>query len=135
MMCVFPLFLSVHAGTASTDTVCGDCVGDTYSDGSFTSCRQHTQYVHSLGMFSKDYTLSYLLVYLKCNYLCDLCRCEFIGLVLRKGSSSYDTDCFQRQSTVAILAGIIAGVAVLAAMCVGFIYIARKRNRKAQNSR
>ncbi|XP_028848342.1 tumor necrosis factor receptor superfamily member 14-like [Denticeps clupeoides] len=30
-------------GTASTDTICGDCAGDTYSDGSFMSCRQHTQ--------------------------------------------------------------------------------------------
>ncbi|XP_042563473.1 tumor necrosis factor receptor superfamily member 14-like [Clupea harengus] len=32
-----------QTGTASTDTVCGDCVGDTYSDGSFTSCRPHTR--------------------------------------------------------------------------------------------
>uniref|UniRef100_A0AAY4BFD4 TNFR-Cys domain-containing protein n=1 Tax=Denticeps clupeoides TaxID=299321 RepID=A0AAY4BFD4_9TELE len=30
-------------GTASTDTVCTDCVGDTYSDGSFSTCRSHTQ--------------------------------------------------------------------------------------------
>ncbi|XP_030641095.1 tumor necrosis factor receptor superfamily member 14-like [Chanos chanos] len=30
-------------GTAATDTVCGDCVGETYSDGSFTSCQPHTQ--------------------------------------------------------------------------------------------
>ncbi|XP_030641353.1 tumor necrosis factor receptor superfamily member 14-like [Chanos chanos] len=30
-------------GTADTDTVCGDCVGETYSDGSFSSCLSHTQ--------------------------------------------------------------------------------------------
>ncbi|XP_030641351.1 tumor necrosis factor receptor superfamily member 14-like [Chanos chanos] len=33
----------VHKGTADTDTVCGDCVGETYSDGSFSSCRPHTK--------------------------------------------------------------------------------------------
>uniref|UniRef100_A0AAY5LAS5 TNFR-Cys domain-containing protein n=1 Tax=Esox lucius TaxID=8010 RepID=A0AAY5LAS5_ESOLU len=27
----------------STDTVCTNCTGDTYSDGSFTSCQPHTQ--------------------------------------------------------------------------------------------
>ncbi|XP_055747317.1 tumor necrosis factor receptor superfamily member 14-like isoform X2 [Salvelinus fontinalis] len=32
-----------HTGTTSTDTVCSDCTGDTYSDGSFTSCQPHTQ--------------------------------------------------------------------------------------------
>uniref|UniRef100_A0AAY5L2M2 TNFR-Cys domain-containing protein n=1 Tax=Esox lucius TaxID=8010 RepID=A0AAY5L2M2_ESOLU len=30
-------------GSPSTDTVCVDCTGDTYSDGSFTSCQPHTQ--------------------------------------------------------------------------------------------
>ncbi|KAM9430502.1 tumor necrosis factor receptor superfamily member 5-like isoform 3-T3 [Salvelinus alpinus] len=32
-----------HTGTTSTDTVCSDCTGDAYSDGSFTSCQPHTQ--------------------------------------------------------------------------------------------
>nr|XP_046200630.1 tumor necrosis factor receptor superfamily member 5-like isoform X1 [Oncorhynchus gorbuscha] len=32
-----------HTGTASIDTVCSDCTGDTYSNGSFTSCQPHTQ--------------------------------------------------------------------------------------------
>ncbi|XP_045063268.1 tumor necrosis factor receptor superfamily member 14-like isoform X1 [Coregonus clupeaformis] len=32
-----------HTGTTSTDTVCADCTGDTYSDGSFTACQSHTQ--------------------------------------------------------------------------------------------
>ncbi|XP_031422739.1 tumor necrosis factor receptor superfamily member 14-like isoform X1 [Clupea harengus] len=96
-----------QTGTVSTDTVCGDCVGDTYSNGSFTSCRPHT-------------------------------RCDLIGLVvLREGSSSYDSDCSQRQNTVANVAGIIAGVAVLAAACgaVAFIYNRRNRKRKAQQEK
>ncbi|XP_050957544.1 tumor necrosis factor receptor superfamily member 14-like [Labeo rohita] len=32
-----------QAGTGSTDTVCADCTGDTYSDGSFSSCLPHTK--------------------------------------------------------------------------------------------
>ncbi|XP_071229085.1 tumor necrosis factor receptor superfamily member 14-like isoform X2 [Salvelinus alpinus] len=33
-----------HTGTTSTDTMCSDCTGDTYSDGSFTSCQPHTEF-------------------------------------------------------------------------------------------
>uniref|UniRef100_A0A4W5JFL1 Tumor necrosis factor receptor superfamily member 5 n=1 Tax=Hucho hucho TaxID=62062 RepID=A0A4W5JFL1_9TELE len=32
-----------HTGTTSTDTVCSDCTGDTYSDGSLAACRSHTR--------------------------------------------------------------------------------------------
>lgn len=32
-----------QAGTSSTDTVCADCTGDTYSNGSFSSCLPHTK--------------------------------------------------------------------------------------------
>ncbi len=35
--------LTVSAGTGSTDTVCADCTGDTYSNGSFSSCLPHTK--------------------------------------------------------------------------------------------
>uniref|UniRef100_A0A4W5JTK5 TNFR-Cys domain-containing protein n=1 Tax=Hucho hucho TaxID=62062 RepID=A0A4W5JTK5_9TELE len=38
-----------HTGTASTDTVCADCTGDTYSNGSFTACQPHTE-CKSLGL-------------------------------------------------------------------------------------
>uniref|UniRef100_A0A672NJC4 TNFR-Cys domain-containing protein n=1 Tax=Sinocyclocheilus grahami TaxID=75366 RepID=A0A672NJC4_SINGR len=31
-----------QAGTGATDNVCADCTGDTYSNGSFSSCLQHT---------------------------------------------------------------------------------------------
>ncbi|XP_073675941.1 uncharacterized protein [Garra rufa] len=32
-----------QAGTGSTDTVCADCTGETYSNGSFSSCLSHTK--------------------------------------------------------------------------------------------
>ncbi|XP_048065300.1 tumor necrosis factor receptor superfamily member 14-like [Megalobrama amblycephala] len=32
-----------QAGTGSTDTVCAECTGDTYSNGSFSSCLPHTK--------------------------------------------------------------------------------------------
>ena len=105
-------------------------------DHSHPADHTHSTFIHlECSKFSKDYRLSYLLVYLKCNYLCDLCRCELIGLVvLGEGSSSFDTDCGQRQNTVAIVASIIAGVAVLAVTCV-ILYNIRKRRSKAQQGR
>ncbi|KAL2103271.1 hypothetical protein ACEWY4_000139 [Coilia grayii] len=39
-------------GSASSDTVCDDCGNNTYSDGTFTSCRPHTQCV-SLGLWTR----------------------------------------------------------------------------------
>ncbi|XP_021472562.2 tumor necrosis factor receptor superfamily member 14 isoform X2 [Oncorhynchus mykiss] len=38
-----------HTGTTSTDTVCSDCTGDTYSNGSLTACQSHTG-CESLGL-------------------------------------------------------------------------------------
>ncbi|XP_076120796.1 tumor necrosis factor receptor superfamily member 14-like [Alosa pseudoharengus] len=40
-----------QTGTAFTDAVCVECVGATYSNGSFTSCRPHTR-CESLGLFT-----------------------------------------------------------------------------------
>ncbi|XP_058498145.1 tumor necrosis factor receptor superfamily member 14-like isoform X2 [Solea solea] len=34
---------SCAPGTALTDTVCADCSAGTFSDGTFTTCRPHTQ--------------------------------------------------------------------------------------------
>ncbi|XP_064778192.1 tumor necrosis factor receptor superfamily member 14-like isoform X1 [Oncorhynchus masou masou] len=42
-----------HTGTTSTDTVCADCPGKTYSDGSFTSCQPHTDH-HGWCLFIYD---------------------------------------------------------------------------------
>uniref|UniRef100_A0A667WV24 TNFR-Cys domain-containing protein n=1 Tax=Myripristis murdjan TaxID=586833 RepID=A0A667WV24_9TELE len=32
-----------HRGTATADTECSDCTGETYSNGTFTSCQPHTK--------------------------------------------------------------------------------------------
>ncbi|XP_030641356.1 tumor necrosis factor receptor superfamily member 14-like [Chanos chanos] len=44
----------IQNGTADTDTVCGDCVGETYSDGSFSSCRPHTRCENSTGVLRRE---------------------------------------------------------------------------------
>ena len=81
-------------------------------DHSHPADHTHGTFIHlECSKFSKDYTQSYLLVYLKCNCLWDLCRSELIGL---------------GKNTVAIVAGIIAGVAVLAAACGAVVFIKRK---------
>ncbi|XP_076133461.1 tumor necrosis factor receptor superfamily member 14-like [Alosa pseudoharengus] len=87
-------------GTSSSDAVCADCVGDLYSDGSFTSCRPHTQ-------------------------------CELMGLVvLRKGSTSYDTECAERKNTVVIIVSVIVVVIVLAALCGVVVFVIHWKKRK-----
>ncbi|XP_076120834.1 tumor necrosis factor receptor superfamily member 14-like isoform X1 [Alosa pseudoharengus] len=86
-------------GTSSSDTVCGDCVGDSYSDGSFTSCRPHTQ-------------------------------CELLGLdVLRKGSTSSDTECAERINTVAIVVSLVAVIVLICGVLVlvGLLILQWKR--------
>ncbi|XP_073675940.1 tumor necrosis factor receptor superfamily member 14-like [Garra rufa] len=42
-----------QAGTDSTDTVCADCTGDTYSNGSFSSCLPHTK-CEALGLIETN---------------------------------------------------------------------------------
>ncbi|XP_030641096.1 tumor necrosis factor receptor superfamily member 14-like [Chanos chanos] len=42
----------IQRGTPSTDTVCGDCVGETYSNGSFSSCQPYTQ-CRSMGLWER----------------------------------------------------------------------------------
>ncbi|XP_076120807.1 tumor necrosis factor receptor superfamily member 14-like isoform X3 [Alosa pseudoharengus] len=85
-------------GTSSSDTVCGDCVGDSYSDGSFTSCRPQTQ--------------------------CELLRLD----VLRKGSTSSDTECAERKNTVAIVVVVI--VLITCGVLVGLFILWKKKKPK-----
>ncbi|XP_062398055.1 tumor necrosis factor receptor superfamily member 14-like [Sardina pilchardus] len=89
-----------QTGTSSSDTVCGECVGDTYSNGSFTSCRPHTQ--------------------------CELMRL----VVIRKGSTSYDTACAERKDTAAIVVGVVAVVLVCGVLAG--LFILRRKRRKQQ---
>ncbi|KAL2103273.1 hypothetical protein ACEWY4_000141 [Coilia grayii] len=86
-------------GSASSDTVCGDCGNNTYSDGTFISCRPHTQ----CGLKGLD--------------------------VLKEGSSSYDTECGRRHmhiGGVAVLLLLAVGGGVGIFIC---IHRKKKRNR------
>ncbi|KAL2103270.1 hypothetical protein ACEWY4_000138 [Coilia grayii] len=91
-------------GTAFSDAECDDCVGETYSDGSFTSCRPHTQ--------------------------CELIGLE----VLKEGSSSHDTECGRRPNSADVIVGVIAGVIVIATACgAGLLIYLKKKKRKRPN--
>ncbi|KAL2103275.1 hypothetical protein ACEWY4_000143 [Coilia grayii] len=92
-------------GTAFSDAECDDCVGKTYSNGSFTSCRPHTQ--------------------------CELMGLE----VLKEGSSSHDTECGRRPNSVGVIVGVIAGVIATATACgTGLFIYLKKKKRKRPNS-
>ncbi|XP_076133462.1 tumor necrosis factor receptor superfamily member 14-like [Alosa pseudoharengus] len=88
-------------GTSSSDTVCGDCSNNTYSNGSFTSCRPHT-------------------------------LCELMGLdVIRKGSTSSDTECAERQNTVVIVVSVVAVIVLICGVLVLVgLFILRRKRRK-----
>ncbi|KAL2103274.1 hypothetical protein ACEWY4_000142 [Coilia grayii] len=89
-------------GTASTDAVCEDCEGDTYSDGSFLSCRPHTR--------------------------CELMGLE----VLKAGSSSHDTECGTRGISAGVIVGVIVLtiVAVGAGGIGGFLFYRKKKAKR-----
>ncbi|XP_030641358.1 tumor necrosis factor receptor superfamily member 14-like [Chanos chanos] len=75
----------IQQGSADTDTVCGDCVGETYSNGSFSSCLPHTQCESSDGV---------------------------LRWVKRPGTHSSDTECEEIQK-VAIILGVLSGVVIV----------------------
>ncbi|XP_076132732.1 tumor necrosis factor receptor superfamily member 14-like isoform X3 [Alosa pseudoharengus] len=73
-------------GTPSSDTVCGECVVATYSDGSFTSCRPHTP-CKSLGWD-----------------------------IIREGTSSSDAECGRSvmiRSVIVTAVGILAAMVIM----------------------
>uniref|UniRef100_A0A8C2JZ46 TNFR-Cys domain-containing protein n=1 Tax=Cyprinus carpio TaxID=7962 RepID=A0A8C2JZ46_CYPCA len=72
-----------QAGTASTDTVCADCTGDTYSNGSFSSCLPH----------------------IKCE---DMGLTE-----TNPGTYSSDTECGNRHTAVAIISLTVVVIVIL----------------------
>ncbi|XP_030641349.1 tumor necrosis factor receptor superfamily member 14-like [Chanos chanos] len=90
----------IQKGTADTDTVCGDCVGETYSDGSFTSCLSHTQCENSIGVVRWE---------------------------KRPGTHSSDTECEEIQ-TVPIILGVLSGVLVIAVGVGSVVVLKKKRN-------
>ncbi|XP_029574326.1 tumor necrosis factor receptor superfamily member 5-like isoform X2 [Salmo trutta] len=87
-----------HTGTTSTDTVCYDCTGDTYSDGSFTSCQTHTQ--------------------------CDTLKLQQI----KPGTHWSDFECGPQTSPpIAIISAVVVGVVLAVISAVTAVAIRRKR--------
>ncbi|XP_064778203.1 tumor necrosis factor receptor superfamily member 14-like isoform X1 [Oncorhynchus masou masou] len=93
-----------HTGTTSTDTVCSDCTGDTYSDGSLAACQPHTQ--------------------------CDTLKLQQI----KSGTHWSDSECGPQISPIATLVfSVVLGVlAVIAAVTTAAIM--KRRRRKHQRS-
>ncbi|XP_064778209.1 tumor necrosis factor receptor superfamily member 14-like isoform X1 [Oncorhynchus masou masou] len=91
-----------HTGTTSTDTVCSDCTGDTYSNGSFTACQPHTQ--------------------------CDTLKLQQI----KSGTHWSDAECGPQISHIATLIfAVVAGVlAVIAALTTAAIMKRRREHQR-----
>ncbi|XP_041729185.2 tumor necrosis factor receptor superfamily member 14-like [Coregonus clupeaformis] len=89
-----------HTGTTSTDTVCADCIGDTYSNGSLTSCQPHTK-CKSLGLQE-----------------------------LRPGTHLSNSECGPQSSKIetGIIIGVAASVLIIIIIIIGFVILRRKRS-------
>ncbi|XP_063063880.1 tumor necrosis factor receptor superfamily member 14-like [Engraulis encrasicolus] len=88
-------------GTSSSDSVCGDCGNNTYSDGTFTSCRPHTK--------------------------CEALGKE----VIQEATLSSDAQCGTKQDyTVAIIVGVMMAVLLAVVILVMFLRRKRRRERE-----
>ncbi|KAF4110038.1 tumor necrosis factor receptor superfamily member 14-like isoform X1 [Onychostoma macrolepis] len=86
-------------GTASTDTVCGECTNGTYSDGTFTACQPHTM--------SGLANITLLHIY----------RCQSMGRKqIETGTTSSDAKC--EHTSNGLVVGIITGVVVVVVIVV-----------------
>ncbi|KAF4110041.1 hypothetical protein G5714_009293 [Onychostoma macrolepis] len=92
-----------QAGTGSTDTVCADCTGDTYSNGSFSSCLLHTK-CEALGLTETN-----------------------------PGTHSSDTKCGNPSTAVAIIAPSVIVTLILILVIIVFIikHIRKKKQSKS----
>ncbi|XP_050973442.1 tumor necrosis factor receptor superfamily member 14-like isoform X3 [Labeo rohita] len=91
------------ASTGSTDTICADCTGDTYSNGSFSSCLPHTK-CEALGLAETN-----------------------------PGTHSSDSECGNSPTAVAIIAPSVIVTLALALFGVVFIFkhIWKKKQSKS----
>ncbi|XP_026102128.1 tumor necrosis factor receptor superfamily member 5-like isoform X2 [Carassius auratus] len=91
------------ASTGSTDTVCADCTGDTYSNGSFSSCLAHTK-CEALGLTETN-----------------------------PGTNSSDTKCGNPSTAVAITAPsvIVTLIIILVILFFIFKHIWKKKQSKS----
>ncbi|XP_056628362.1 tumor necrosis factor receptor superfamily member 14-like isoform X3 [Triplophysa dalaica] len=85
-----------QAGTASTDTVCGDCIGETYSNGSFSSCLAHTK-CEALGLIETH-----------------------------QGTHSSDAECGNSSAVTAIITSSIIGTLILFLSLIVFARFCKK---------
>ncbi|XP_040919286.1 tumor necrosis factor receptor superfamily member 5-like isoform X1 [Toxotes jaculatrix] len=95
-------------GTALRDTVCSDCSGGTFSDGTFPSCQPHTQ-----------------------------CQSENLQLI-RAGTASTDAECGPHSSHGAVIGASVGVVFILLICIISFVAWKKKprlRGNKGNGSR
>ncbi|XP_026187710.1 tumor necrosis factor receptor superfamily member 14-like isoform X2 [Mastacembelus armatus] len=96
----------IQKGTASTDTVCSDCSEGTFSNGTFESCRPHTQ--------------------------CDSVNVQLI----KAGTASTDAECGEHSSTLmtGVVIGVIVFMLMIGVSAFLIYYLKEKeRTRNAEN--
>ncbi|XP_047425591.1 tumor necrosis factor receptor superfamily member 5-like isoform X1 [Mugil cephalus] len=88
-------------GTSSSDTVCSDCSDGTFSDGTLTSCHQHTQ-CESMNLQLKT-----------------------------AGTKSADSVCEEKTSNVGVIVGVTIGLVVLVVLIVvvTVLYYIKRKNK------
>ncbi|XP_047425688.1 tumor necrosis factor receptor superfamily member 14-like [Mugil cephalus] len=89
-------------GTSSSDTVCSDCSDGTFSDGTLTSCHQHTQ-----------------------------CESMNLRLITA-GTTSTDSVCGVKMSNVGVIVGVFIGVVVILVIPVvvaAILYYFKRKNK------
>ncbi|XP_042618935.1 tumor necrosis factor receptor superfamily member 14-like [Cyprinus carpio] len=93
----------IYKSTGSTDTVCAECTGDTYSNGSFSSCLPHTK-CEDMGLTETN-----------------------------PGTHSSDTKCGNPSTAVAIVASsiIVALIIILVIFFLIFKHIRKKKLSKS----
>ncbi|KTG38275.1 hypothetical protein cypCar_00046390 [Cyprinus carpio] len=89
-----------QTGTASTDTVCGNCMEGTYSNGSFTACRPHSK-----------------------------CETEGLKEI-KPGTMSFDAECGNSTPVGIIVGAIVGAVCILATAVGISIYFKLKHKRQ-----
>ncbi|XP_043103801.1 tumor necrosis factor receptor superfamily member 14-like [Puntigrus tetrazona] len=95
-----------QAGTASTDTICANCTGDTYSNGSFSSCLPHTR-CETLGLTETN-----------------------------PGTHSSDSKCGNPSTAVAIIApSVIVTLILILVLFLVFVFIFKHIQKKQQSKR
>ncbi|XP_026187706.1 tumor necrosis factor receptor superfamily member 14-like isoform X1 [Mastacembelus armatus] len=134
-------------GTAYTDSVCSDCSEGTFSNGTFESCRPHTQcdsvnlQLIKAGTASTDTVCSDCSEGTFSNGTFESCRphtqCDSVNLQLIKaGTASTDAECGEHSST--LMTGIVIGVIVFMLMIGTSAYLMyylkkKERTRNAEN--